>query len=190
MDIRYGLILYRDQGDDYVVRNLGFTGSQAMMKGWLRAQSAGGGGDEPEAAAAALASGVALDWRRGKGERLLIHIADAPPHQGDAAAYLAAAQAAAATGVQIFGLGASGASGASEYLMRQAAALTGGRYLFLTDDSGVGLSHAEPTMSCYRVTTLKDLLTRVLQSELGGRRIEATDVVREVGSYAGGVCRG
>ena len=57
-------------------------------------------------------------------------------------------------------------------------------------DSGVGLDHAEPTIPCYRVTTLRDLLVRILASELGGRRIEAGQVLREVGSYAGGVCRG
>ena len=42
--------------------------------------------------------------------------------------------------------------------MRQAALVTNGRYLFLTDDSGVGLSHAEPNIACYRVTSLKSLL--------------------------------
>lgn len=192
VDIRYGLVVYRDLGDAYVVQNFGFTGAKSTLQGWLRAQAADGGGDEPEAAAAALQSAVGLDWRRGRGERLLIQIADAPPHSGDARAYLAAAGQAAAQGVQIFGLGASGASPATEGLMRQAAVMTGGRYLFLTDDSGVGLAHAEPTIGCYRVTTLANLLTRVLQSELSGQRVEAAggQVLREVGSYAGGVCRG
>ena len=188
-DIRYGLIVYRDQGDDYTVRNFGFTGSPATMQGWLRAQSADGGGDYPEAAAAALRAGASLDWRRGKGERLMIHIADAPPHPGDARAYLDAARLAGAKGVQIYGLGASGVAAETEFLMRQAAAMTGGRYLFLTDDSGVGNDHAEPTIPCYRVTSLRDLMVRILASELGGRRIEAASTLREVGSYAGGVCR-
>jgi hypothetical protein len=74
--------------------------------------------------------------------------------------------------------------------MRQASVLSGGRYLFLTDDSGVGNSHAEPDIACYRVTALKDLLVRVLASELSGFRKEAADsaVIREVGNYANGVC--
>ncbi|MCK4711967.1 MAG: VWA domain-containing protein, partial [Marinosulfonomonas sp.] len=191
VSIRYGLIVYRDTGDDYVVRNFGFTNRQSQMVGWLRNQHASGGGDYPEAAAAALAAGASLDWRRGKGERLMFHIADAPPHDRDARAYLAAARHAARNNVQIFGLGASGVAAESEYLMRQAAMQTGGRYLFLTDDSGVGYGHAEPTISCYRVTALNDLMVRVLRSELSGRRIEATDsaVIRSVGSYQAGVCR-
>jgi hypothetical protein len=191
VSVRYGLVVYRDNGDEYVVRNFGFTNRQSQMVAWLRQQQANGGGDYPEAAAAALQAGASLDWRRGKGERLMFHIADAPPHDRDARAYLAAARQAAKNGVQVFGLGASGVAAESEYLMRQAAVQTNGRYLFLTDDSGVGNGHAEPTISCYRVTKLNNLVVRVLRSELSGHRIEApaSAVIRSVGSYQSGVCR-
>lgn len=188
--IRYGLVVYRDQGDEYVVRNYGFTPEARIMRGWLRGEEAAGGGDYPEAAAQALATAVRLDWRRGKGERLLFHVADAPPHQRDAKRYLGAASAAARQGIQVFGLGASGVADEAEYLMRQASLVTGGRYLFLTDDSGVGHAHAEPRISCYRVTSLTGLMRRVLMSELSGRRYEAVqqDVIREVGTYRAGRC--
>jgi hypothetical protein len=53
----------------------------------------------------------------------------------------------------------------------------------------VGYSHAEPTIPCYRVTSLQSLLTRALATELSGRRQEAGEVIREVGSYRGGICR-
>lgn len=191
LSIRYGLVAYRDRGDDYVVRNYGFTGNSGEMAGWLRGLSADGGGDYPEAAAAAMRAGVGLNWRAGKGERLVLHVADAPPHAGEAADYLRTAKAAAAKGVQVFTLGASGVAEESEFLMRQASVATGGRYLFLTDDSGVGNAHAEPTIPCYRVSKLSRLLTRVLMTELSGIRQEAgaSEVIREVGSYADGVCR-
>ncbi|MEM9582733.1 MAG: vWA domain-containing protein [Pseudomonadota bacterium] len=191
VDIRYGLIVYRDHGDDYVLRNYGFTKRQSEMQSWLRAQSAQGGGDYPEAAAQALRAATDLNWRRGKGERLMFHIADAPPHHRDARAYLDAARAAAAKDVQVFGLGASGVGAASELLMRQAAVVSNGRYLFLTDDSGVGYGHAEPTISCYQVSRLNDLMVRVLKSELSGHRVEARPgkVIRQVGTYQRGVCR-
>jgi hypothetical protein len=188
--IRYGLVAYRDHGDQYVVRNFGFTNRQSRMQGWLRSLNANGGGDYPEAAASAMQAAAGLNWRRGKGERLLFHIADAPPHERDARAYLGAARALAAKNVQIFGLGASGVAEESELLMRQAAVASAGRYLFLTDDSGVGHSHAEPTIACYRVTLLKSLLIRVLSSELSGHRREArpNQIIREVGTYRDGVC--
>ena len=53
--------------------------------------------------------------------------------------------------------GRVGASGVDEvaWLPRRAASeLSGGRYLFLTDDSGVGGPHKEPTLPCYLVTKL------------------------------------
>lgn len=194
-DLRFALIAYRDHGDQFVLRNHGFTARPSEMQGWLRGLEAGGGGDYPEAAAAALRAGADLGWRRGRGERLMFHIADAPPHDKDARAYLQAAALAARKGVQIFGLGASGVGAGSEYLMRQAALGSQGRYLFLTDDSGVGYGHAEPTIPCYRVTELTDLMARLLRSELTGHRIEADEdgpfriILREVGSYQAGLCR-
>ena len=191
VDTRYGLIVYRDIGDEYVVRSYAFTGSAGEMRRELRAQSADAGGDYPEAAAAAMEAAMALQWRRGTGERLLFQVADAPPHPEDSNRYLAAARVAARSNIQIFGLGASGVGDEAEFLMRQAAAQTGGRYLFLTDDSGVGTAHQEPKVSCYLVTELGDLMARVLRSELTGQRVEpdAGSVIRTVGSYQNGVCR-
>lgn len=191
LSVRYGLVAYRDDGDAYVVKTFGFTPRAGQMNRWLRGLSADGGGDYPEAAADALAAGMKMNWRRGKGERLILHVADAPPHDRDAVTYLRVARDAAQEGVQIFTLGASGVGASSEFLMRQASVATGGRYLFLTDDSGVGASHAEPTIPCYQVTRLSQLLTRILLTELTGKRQEAQrdDVIREVGSYDAGVCR-
>lgn len=191
VDIRQGLILYRDEGDDYVVRNLGFTHKAGTMKNWLRAQQADGGGDYPEAAAQALHAAVDLPWRRGKGKRIIVHVADAPPHDAMAKSYLNAVRGAAAEGIEIYGLGASGVGEQAEFLMRQASAATGGRYIFLTDDSGVGYGHAEPTISCYQVTRLSELMVRILKSELSGIRVEAPKqaILRQVGSYDAGVCR-
>ena len=190
IDLRLGLVAYRDEGDAYVTRNFGFTRSERQMARWLRGLDAQGGGDYPEAADRALAAAASLPWRRGKGERIVFHIADAPPHSAGERRYLAAVEALARRNVQIFSLGASGVADEAELLMRQAAVISGGRYLFLTDDSGVGFAHAEPRVRCYRVTALTGLVARVLASELSGRRIEATkgEIVREVGRYDRGRC--
>jgi hypothetical protein len=190
-NMRFALVAYRDRGDQYVVRNFGFTHNTRQMQAWLSSLNAGGGGDYPEAADQAMAAAAGLTWRRGKGERLLFHIADAPAHNSGAGKYLAASRKLAQKQVQIFGLGASGVGPEAEFLMRQAAVQTQGRYLFLTDDSGVGNPHAEPSIPCYRVSKLKTLLNRVLMSELTGKRQEvpAQRVIRTVGSYRGGVCR-
>ena len=80
VDIRFGLIAYRDDGDAYKVKTFGFTKSQPEMQRWLKGLDANGGGDYPEAAAEALEAAAAMQWRRGKGERIVFHIADAPAH--------------------------------------------------------------------------------------------------------------
>ncbi|MEO0916823.1 MAG: vWA domain-containing protein [Pseudomonadota bacterium] len=190
VDIRLGLIVYKAPADPYVVRSYGFTRNPREFARWVRSERASGGAGGPEVVADALTAAVDMNWRRGRGERLLFQIGDEPPTAAKTQTYYAAAARAAAEGIQVFSVAASGVDGHLEFLMRQGAAMTGGRYVFLTDDSGVGLAHAEPTISCYRVTRLNELMASILRSELTGRRIEAApaDVIRTVGSYQNGRC--
>jgi hypothetical protein len=44
------------------------------------------------------------------------------------------------------------------------AVMTGGKYVFLTDDSGVGNSHEEPDITGYKVEKLNDLMVREIRS--------------------------
>jgi len=191
VDIRYGLVSYKAPGDYPPVQSFGFTKNIGQMRGWLKSLNSYGGSGGDEVVARGLEAGVAMNWRRGKGERILIQIGDEPPSNARAKAYLKAAQTAARKGIHVYGLGASGVEEKLEYLLRSAAAQTQGRYLFLTDDSGVGLAHGEPDISCYRVTRLTNLMTRILQSELSGKRLEASpnQVIRTVGNYRNGVCQ-
>lgn len=187
--LRYALIVYRDVGDEYVVRSFAFGTPEAFAAN-LAEQEAGGGGDTPEAAEVAMASAMELGWRTGNVARVLFHVADAPPHAGDYEAFLAAARAARAGGIRIFPVAASGVSIEAEYLMRLSALVTQGRYMFLTDDSGIGNPHEEPHIACYQVQYLNDLLVRAIASELAGAYIAAPaeDVLRTVGRYEDGVC--
>ncbi|HMN53788.1 MAG TPA: VWA domain-containing protein, partial [Sphingopyxis sp.] len=85
---------------------------------------------------------------------------------------------------------ASGVADKAEYAMRAMAAATQSRYLFLTDDSGVGNPHAPPAIDCYLVTRLDALVRRVIDSQISGRRIEPNDkeIIRSVGKYDAGKC--
>ena len=67
--------------------------------------------------------------------------------------------------------------------MRSCAMLTGGQFLFLTDDAGVGNSHAEPHIPFYHVQKLDRLMIRMITSELAGRRLdpERDEIMRTVG---------
>jgi len=74
----------------------------------------------------------------------------------------------------------SGVGPLAELTMRQTAQLTAGRYLFLTDDSGIGDAHAEPTVPCYFVRLLADSVLRVIDAEMTGEdpALELDEVIR------------
>ena len=190
VDLRFGLVAYRDAGDEFVVRRWDFTRSAQEMRQRLAALRADGGGDYPEAMDQALDAALELDWRTGTAARVAFLVADAPPHDDRVEETVAAVRQARARGLRLYPVAASGVADQAEYLMRAAAVLTGARHLFLTDDSGVGLPHAEPKIACYQVTALDNLLVRVIASELEGRRVEPSqdEVIREVGDYDAGVC--
>ena len=189
LSLRVALIFYRDRGDRYVTRTSAFTGDLDRIQGDLARQSADGGGDLPESMEVAMARAAALPWRAGAVKSLFL-VADAPPHADDVAATWAAAEALRANRVQIVPVAASGVDRGAEYVMRAMAAASQGRYLFLTDDSGIGNPHAPPAIDCYRVTRLADAMAHVIDSQLSGRRIEATpaEVIRTVGTYDAGRC--
>jgi hypothetical protein len=189
LDIRIGLVVYRDEGDEYVTRRFALTSDVSALRTELSAQLANGGGDYPEAVHQAFADANRFDWRE-DAVKVLLHVADAPPHADRMAATWNEALALRARGVHIVPIAASGVADEAQYLMRSSAALTQARYLFLTDDSGVGLPHQEPDVPCYVVTRLDGLIERVIATLVTGRRVEpASDaIVRTSGDYARGVC--
>ncbi|HEX8263591.1 MAG TPA: vWA domain-containing protein, partial [Allosphingosinicella sp.] len=189
LDIRLGLVAYRDLGDVYVTRTYPFTADLDSMQAHLRAQYADGGGDYPEAMDLALARAVGQDWRPDAVKSLLL-VADAPPHDENIGRTWRAAEAARGRRIQIVPVAASGVADTAEYVMRAMAAATQSRYIFLTDDSGIGNPHAPPAVDCYLVTRLDRLVRRVLDSQISGRRVEPREgeVIRSVGRYDNGKC--
>lgn len=189
LDIRAGLIVYRDEGDAYITKMSDFTGDMDAFKADLGAQNADGGGDMPEAMQTAMRDGLGLEWRD-DAIKINLLVADAPPHDADIASTWDSALISRSRGVHIVPLAASGVDKTAEFLMRGMAQMTGGRYMFLTDDSGIGNPHAEPTVDCYVVTRLDSLVQRVLEALLTGQRVEpdGKEVIRTVGNYRAGVC--
>ena len=189
LDIRVALVAYRDIGDTYVTRTFPFTGDIAALRADLSQQSAGGGGDYPEAVEQAMARAVALDWRP-DAVRSILFVADAPPHAEGVAPSWQSTEVARAKRIHIVPVGSSGVGPGAEYLMRAMAALTQSRYIFLTDDSGIGNPHAPPAVDCYLVTKLGSSIRRVLGGQISGRRIEPMkdEIIRTVGKYDEGRC--
>jgi hypothetical protein len=190
--VRYGLVLYRDQGDAYVTKKFDFTTSLSSFQTTLAAQGASGGGDYPEAVAEGLSDANSLSWRADASvARLTFWIADAPTHTTKTAQLKTAIESSMQQDIHIYPVSASGTDERAEYAMRSAAQITGGRYIFLTDDSGVGGTHAEPHIPCYVVTKFDRALVRMVESEMSGQHAfaPAGEILRTVGSPVDGKCQ-
>jgi hypothetical protein len=163
--IRVSVVFYRDRGDEFVTRALPFTEDIDRVVAFLGETSAGGGGDYPEEMNAALHLMLAEgEWSESPAARMLFVLGDAPPHFYPDAAYTYQNAVSDATrrGVSVFPLAASGVDRSTEYLMRAMAVMTGGKYVFLTDDSGIGLPHLTPREP-FRVKRLNDLLVEEIR---------------------------
>jgi hypothetical protein len=163
LNLQAGSVFYRDKNDDYLTKHIDFNSDLLKLLNFVKLQSAGGGGDYPEAIESALT--VALDslhWRNDARSRILFLVMDAPPHDEAREKILELTIKAAAKGIRIVPVACSGTNKPTEYLMRSIALATNGTYLFLTNNSGVGLPHIKPTTDNFSVELLNTLLKRVI----------------------------
>lgn len=167
LNFRFGNVFYRDKGDEYLTRTMDFSRILSESVDFIDAQRAGGGGDYEEAVATALDTALhKLSWSEDARAKILFLVLDAPPHNTEENREKLAkiAKKAAEMGVRIVPVGASGINKTTEYLMRSLAISTNGTYTFLTDHSGIGNSHIEPSTDKYKVESFNDILVRILKS--------------------------
>jgi hypothetical protein len=163
--LNLGSVFYRDAGDAYVTRTSQLSPDIAQTLAFIGQQQAGGGGDTPEAVEKALDAALnELAWSSQAKARLLFLILDAPPHENPQvlASLQRSIRQAAAKGIRIIPITASGIDKSTEYLMRSLALATNGTYVFLTDDSGVGNAHLKPTTDKFDVELLTTLLVKLI----------------------------
>ena len=173
-DVRYALVAYRDRGDQFVVRTNDFTSDVGAFQRTLAALQAGGGGDEPESVNEALHRSLnELSWRPNDTVRMILLVGDAPPHldYGEPYSYDRDMIDAVRRGVKIFPIGASELNDQGEYIFRQMAQFTGGKFVFLTyaqagnSSSGPG-TQTDHDVTNYSVDTLDRLVVRLVREEL------------------------
>jgi hypothetical protein len=169
VDIRVSANVYRDKGDEYVVRSFPFTNDMSKVLTNLSAQYAGGGGDFEEAVEEGLDDGINKhDWSEDATARIMFLVLDAPPHNTpeNKAKIQKAVTNAAKKGIRIIPVTSSGIDKNTEFLMRFLSIATGGTYVFLTDHSGIGNTHIEPTIGKYDVEYLNNLMVRLIKAYL------------------------
>lgn len=129
----------------------------------LEAQHAKGGGDTPEAVDEALNKAVNAQWSTGATTKIIYHILDAPAHSAKKyrEKFNEAVLVAAEKGIRICPILCSGSDILTEYTMREAAIHTGGTFIFVTDDSGIGNAHHDPELPNITVELLNSMLIRL-----------------------------
>lgn len=166
--VRVSVNFYRDTTDKYVVRSFDFTDDADEAVMYINQQDANGGGDYEEAVEQALSDAVYNhSWE--SSTRLMFLVLDAPPHYNanNAAKLSAVLSDASAQGIRIIPVASSGVDTETEFLCRTFSLATGGTYTFLTDHSGVGGSHLEPTIGHYQVEKLNDMIVRIIGEYIG-----------------------
>jgi hypothetical protein len=172
--IRYGLVAFRDYGDEYVTRTSDFVADLGRFRRELNELYADGGGDTPEAVEEALYDGITrMSWND-DAVRLVFLVGDAAPHisQQSQYTYLDATTNALGRGVKIYPIAASNTDPQAEYVFRQLAQQTLASFVFLTYQEGAnGGVPGESTVleagaQSYSVDRLDDLIVTIVEREL------------------------
>jgi hypothetical protein len=183
---RLGLVAYRDRGDAYITRKWAFTDVRGFSDN-LSGVHADGGGDYPEAVNAGLYDAIQLpgwaDANTGRHLRMIVLVGDAPPQLGyeNDYHYPQLLRQAVSQGIKIFSIGASDLDEQGEYIFRQFAQVTQGRFVFLTYANGVSGAPGPATthnVSDFTVRNLDTLVVNLVANEIAnqtGERIESTN---------------
>lgn len=173
-DLRFAMTVYRDRGDSFVAETFEFTPDVAAFSQALAAVVADGGGDYPESLNEGLHEAIHTpEWRVDDAVSLMFLIADAPPvltYQDDYD-YAVEMVAASQRGITIHPIASSGLDDQGEYVFRQLAQVTGGRFVFLTygADGGPG-DETTHSVDDYSVLSLDDLVVRIVEDTLAPLR--------------------
>ncbi len=174
-DVRYGMVTYRDRGDDYVTQVYEFVPDVEDFQTNLNRVSADGGGDTPESLNEGLHDALReVEWRVEDTVSLIILVADAPPHLDYEQDYDYSEEMveAARLGIKIHPIASSGLSPQGEYIFRQIAQYTMGHFIFLTyaggtpGEPGDERPELEASSQDYTVEVLDELVLRLITDEL------------------------
>lgn len=175
-DVRYGLVTYRDRGDEYVSQVYDFVPEVTDFQNTLAAVRADGGGDVPESLNEALHNAVqGVQWRGTDTIKLIFLVADAAPHLDYANDYNYTDEMAIASGkgIKIHPIASSGLTPDGEFVFRQLAQHTMGRFVFLTYQGGTsGAPGSERTdlqvgqPGDYSVEQLDELVMKLIKEEV------------------------
>jgi hypothetical protein len=178
-DIRFGMTLFRDEGDLFVTSTFDFTNDIESFQAALDQVEADGGGDTPEAVDEAFAAALGdPSWRDPASTvQLVFLVGDAAPQIGRQVptTYPQSIQEAASRGITVHVVAASQTDDPAEHTFREIAQGTGGRFVFLAyGAAGTATGeHTDIASTDYEELSLDQLVVRLVGEELAALTGEA-----------------
>lgn len=181
-DVRFGLVTYRDRGDEYVTRTLPLTGDLESIERAVDNLIADGGGDTPEAVNEALHAAVSeMNWNLDqKTSRLMFLIGDAAPHMDYANDYDFRQELAQAhsKGIKLHTWGCSGIQDSGEAEFQEMASITGGQFEFLTYRQEVVKADGTRTSVVFQGKDAYEVTKKDADWKLGAKTLKRDEAVK------------
>jgi von Willebrand factor type A domain len=137
VDLRVGLVAYRDLGDEYVTKDLPLTTDLDAVFTELSSYIAAGGGDEPEDVDAALWDAVHKMTWRDDAKKMIFLVGDAPPaSRNDVPRFEVSARDAHDRQIILNAIRCGNAEDTA-VAWKQIASLGGGEFATIAEDGGV-----------------------------------------------------
>ncbi|MBI4575142.1 MAG: VWA domain-containing protein [Planctomycetes bacterium] len=176
--LRFGLVAYRDVGDEYVTKRFPLTDDIDAIHTALMGLSAEGGGDGPEHVNAAVHDAVeAMEWSsEARTVRMIFVVGDAPPHMdyGDGFDYRVSVMRAVERGIYVHAISCSNYN---EEVWRDIARRGEGSFRLVEPDLAAAAASV-PTPHDTAIAELRRELGETVAVAAGGRGGEV-----EAGSY-------
>ncbi len=171
LTLRYGAVLYRDSGDEYLTMAHPLTEDVDAFDAALQTVTANGGGDIPEALNQGLARALdGVQWQQ-DAAKLVFLVCDAAPKmrvKGDVP-YGDSAAAAMSRAIKVHTVAASGLDPLGTLVLRQIAQLTRGKFIFIEYGGDIkGSAKAHGVSGPVQGNNLDEILRAQIVAEIAG----------------------
>ncbi|OHD54045.1 MAG: hypothetical protein A2Y33_10020 [Spirochaetes bacterium GWF1_51_8] len=172
---RFGMVLYRDDTDDYLTKEFELTDKFDSFYEFLMDVEANGGGDYPEDMVSGIEKVLNMKWKK-DAVKLVFLVTDAPAKVDSLVKMANLGEQAAAKQIKFFTIGASELNITGEVHLRILSQVSKGKFIFLTygekgesegggkpEDPGMVSHH---TGANYQSRSLDDIIVDNVKSEI------------------------
>ncbi len=174
--VRFGMVLYRDKGDEYLTKEFDLTPDMDKFQEFLFSVEAKGGGDYPEAMLDGFSKSLtSMQWNK-DAVKFVFLITDASAHMRDFSDLENLYTQARKQAIKVYSIGASGLDLTGEIQLRVLSQMTKGKFVFLTygergESSGKGTEEdpgkvSHHTGANYMARNLDDIVVDNIRMEI------------------------